>query len=221
MSNTVTAKTESRHGEKRTKSMLASRKIRAVLAGGLVLGVGVGVTLASWTDSVASSGTYTAGVLDLEGKKSELLGFAGGLAATTLDYSALVSNLSPSNVVYAPYSVRLSASSTTGADITLSAQTGNVVTGLTYTLVKTSSFACDSGVVSAAILAGDALVTNQPLGYVIPNTVTFPLVKGSPTGSPAVAGTSQNLCFAVTAGNGLVQAQTGTSTISFTATSTS
>ena len=44
-----------------------NRKILAVLAGGLVLGVGVAVTLAAWNDSEFATGTFTAGSFNLEG----------------------------------------------------------------------------------------------------------------------------------------------------------
>lgn len=43
------------------------RKVLAVLAGGVVLGVGVGVTLAAWNDSEFATGTFTAGSFNLEG----------------------------------------------------------------------------------------------------------------------------------------------------------
>jgi len=43
------------------------RKVRAVLAGGLVLGVGAAVTLAAWNDSEFATGTFTAGTFNLEG----------------------------------------------------------------------------------------------------------------------------------------------------------
>ncbi|MDR2320511.1 MAG: SipW-dependent-type signal peptide-containing protein, partial [Microbacterium sp.] len=46
---------------------LALRRIRAVLAGGLVLGVGATVTLASWNDGEYATGTSTAGTFDVVG----------------------------------------------------------------------------------------------------------------------------------------------------------
>jgi predicted ribosomally synthesized peptide with SipW-like signal peptide len=223
MSNTETVVNPSSLSEKKAKSKLMSRKVRAILAGGLVLGIGVGVTLAAWNDSEFARGTYTAGTFDLEGSVATGV-FTQNPVGTpaTLAYSLPALNLSPSDVTYAPFAVRLSSATTTGATVTmLSTATSGVVSNLTYTLVKTAAFACDATVISDAITAGGALVTNEALGFIIPNTVTFTLAKGTPTATPAVAGLEQNLCFAVTAGSGLVQGQTGTSTISFTATSTS
>ena len=41
-------------------------RVRAVLAGALVLGVGASVTLASWSDSEYAAGTFTASTFRLE-----------------------------------------------------------------------------------------------------------------------------------------------------------
>lgn len=43
------------------------RKVLAVLAGGLVLGVGAAITLAAWNDSEFATGTFTAGSFNLQG----------------------------------------------------------------------------------------------------------------------------------------------------------
>ena len=43
------------------------RKIAAVLAGGLVLGVGIMATLGSWNDSEFASASFTAGTFIFEG----------------------------------------------------------------------------------------------------------------------------------------------------------
>src|SRR5690606_31735774 len=57
----ITTDAEVQHRRRR------SRMIRALLAGGLVLGVGTAVTLAAWNDSEFASGTFRAGTFDLEG----------------------------------------------------------------------------------------------------------------------------------------------------------
>lgn len=48
------------------KRVGVSRKIAAVLAGGLVLGIGAATTMAAWTDSQYAKATFTAGVFKLE-----------------------------------------------------------------------------------------------------------------------------------------------------------
>ena len=43
------------------------RMLLAVIAGGVVLGVGTAVTLAVWNDSEFASGTFSSGQFDLQG----------------------------------------------------------------------------------------------------------------------------------------------------------
>jgi predicted ribosomally synthesized peptide with SipW-like signal peptide len=191
-----------------------------------VLGVGVGVTLAAWNDSEFAQGTYTAGVFNLEGTTDNTTWAdydTTGAGAATLDYSIPGGNLSPDDVTYAPYALRLDDTTTTDAAVTFLAEvpTTGSIAGLTYQLILTGSFACNATVVSTAV-TGDILVNGEVLDFTVPTTVTFDLPMGTPNSDPllAVAGVQQNLCFVVTANSGLVQAQTGTSTIVFTAAST-
>ena len=72
------------------KNTLKSRRVRALLAGGLVLGVGIGVTLAVWNDEIFQKGTFDAGGFMLEGSINE-----GGAWAEygTPDEAAVIFNL--------------------------------------------------------------------------------------------------------------------------------
>lgn len=47
------------------KRATTTRKVAAVLAGGLVLGIGAATTLAAWTDSQQATATFTAGTFKL------------------------------------------------------------------------------------------------------------------------------------------------------------
>ncbi|MGE3194019.1 MAG: SipW-dependent-type signal peptide-containing protein, partial [Microbacteriaceae bacterium] len=68
----------------------ASLRVRAALAGGLVLGVSAGLTVASWTDAEYTSSTFTASAF---GMQSSVDGAAFSSSATL---SASVSGLYPS-----------------------------------------------------------------------------------------------------------------------------
>lgn len=48
------------------------RKMAAVLAGGLVLGIGAATTMAAWTDSQEVTATFKAGIFKLESKTTEM-----------------------------------------------------------------------------------------------------------------------------------------------------
>ncbi|GEC74299.1 SipW-dependent-type signal peptide-containing protein [Microbacterium maritypicum] len=87
------------------------RKVLAVLAGGLVLGVGTAVTLAAWNDSEFANGTFTAGAFNLQGSTDgtayadhDSAGSAATLAFTLP--AGLVGNMSPTSSVYAGFWVR-------------------------------------------------------------------------------------------------------------------
>lgn len=187
------------------------RKVAAILAGGLVLGVGTMATLASWNDSEFANATFTAGSFGLEGATSEgsFTEHATAGAAGTLTFTAPFDNLTPTDTVYASFAVRLTAGTTHDADVTVSApSTSGNVGNLTYTLIQSSSWTCDAGT------TGTELVASQAVGGAT-GAQTFELSQG--TGG--AAGQPAYLCFKVTAGADLVQEQSGSATWQFQATS--
>lgn len=180
-------------------------RIRALLAGGLILGVGATVTLAAWNDSEFVTGTFQAGTFNQQGS-TDGTAFTDHATApgAPLAFSVSASALSPGDVVYAPYAVRLAAGTTSPATVTVTAPaTSGSVQNLTYSLIQPSSFGCSS------TTTGTVLVPAATAVGTVPGTVTFTLQPGSPTTNP---GAPVNLCFVVTAGAGLVQSQTGTAT---------
>jgi predicted ribosomally synthesized peptide with SipW-like signal peptide len=189
-----------------------SRRFRAILAGGLVLGVGAAVTLAAWNDSEFAQGTFTAGQFNLEGSTdgSVFAEHAVVGSPATLGFSVDPTNLSPGDSVTAAFAVRLDATTTTPADLAISASpaTGTILPNLTYQLDQTAAFGCDLSGADSLVAAGTA----------IDAVVTPPVVELAD--GDGVAGTPAYFCFTVTAGAGLQQTQTGTATWQFAATST-
>jgi predicted ribosomally synthesized peptide with SipW-like signal peptide len=182
-------------------------KVRAILAGGLVLGVGAAITLAAWNSSEFAQGTFTAGSFNLQGSTNGT-SFAENPVGSpaTLGFTTNPTNLSPGDVVSAPFAVRLDAASSYDATVTISTEgsTGSLA-GLTYELTQSDAFGCAEAVTETLVAAGQTLGTT-------PASVTFPLTQGADTdpGAPV------NLCFRVTAG-AVVQAQTGSTTWEFAA----
>lgn len=189
-----------------------ARKVRAVLAGGLVLGVGAAITLAAWNDSEFATGQFEAGTFNLQGSVDGATfdDHASEDAAAPLAFSVNSSNLSPGASVSAPFAVQLDEETTHGAGVMVDAAgTTGSVAGLTYTLSATTSFGCDAGTVETLVEAG------TPLGETDADGAAFDLEVGS--GSEA--GEPMNLCFTVTADDNLVQGQEGAATWQFLATS--
>jgi predicted ribosomally synthesized peptide with SipW-like signal peptide len=198
------------------------RKVLAVLAGGVVLGIGVAVTLAAWNDSEFATGTFTAGAFNLEGSTtSATTGFADhneddGDAAATLSFQlpAVASSMAPGDVVYAPFWVRLDSTTTNDATLIpdgIVAGTGGNEANLSYTVRAIAPAAtCDATAVGTLIASGSSL--SAQIG-----ATSVALTKGATAGT---AGTAVQLCFAVTAGADLEPTDAATATWEFTATST-
>jgi predicted ribosomally synthesized peptide with SipW-like signal peptide len=198
-----------------TSKRSTRRKVAAVLAGGLVLGVGTMATLASWNDSEFASATFTAGKFNLEGavdaSQATFSEHATSGAAGGLTFTAPVGNLTPNDVVAAPYAVRLAANTTNNATLNLvaAANTSGTVTNLTYELIKTIGAGCTTASTGTVIVAAGTAVTSV-------STTPITLNMGSPT---TLAGAPAYLCFKVTAGANLAQSQTGAVTWQFQAVS--
>ncbi|MCI0159284.1 SipW-dependent-type signal peptide-containing protein [Leifsonia shinshuensis] len=188
------------------------RKVRAVLAAGLVLGAGAAVTLAAWNDSEFATGTFTAGTFNLVGSTdgTTFTDHATAGTAATLPFTVNAASLSPTDVAAAPFAVELAANTTNNATVTVtSAGTAGTVTNLTYQLLQTTTFGCTAATTGTTLVpAGTALST-------VPASTTFSLAAG--TGGSA--GAPVYLCFKVTAGPGLAQGQSGSATWQFQAAS--
>ena len=189
-----------------------STRIRAILAGGLVLGLGAAVTLAAWNDSEFASGAFATGSFDMRGSLNGTT-FANhassGAGAAALSFSVNPSTLTPGDTVYAPYAVRLMANTALDANVALSMTTTGSVANLSYTIISPSSWGCSSST------TGTSVVTSTAVGTTPTGTV-FTL----PQGTGGADGTLTYLCFAVTAGAGIAQNQSGTVTWDLTAQST-
>lgn len=90
-------------------------------------------SLISLNDSEFANGTFSAGVFNLQGSTTSATdGYADHPAAdgaAALSFTAPVSNLSPGDVVYAPFWVRLAADTTSPATLDLVAIDSTDTTG--------------------------------------------------------------------------------------------
>lgn len=192
------------------------RMVLAVLAGGLVLGVGTAVTLAAWNDSEFANGTFTAGAFNLEGATDGAAGtYADHEAApgAALAFSTDFDNLAPDDVVYAPFWVRLDATTTSDATVTTSLESG---TGANAANISYAVYALDEAEACDATAAanGTLLLSGASLSASTPGA-TFDLTAGS-----GADGAPQKVCVVATAGAGLVESGAATAVWEFAAAST-
>lgn len=189
------------------------RRIRAVLAGGLVLGLGAAVTLAAWNDSEFAQGSFAAGAFNLVGSTNgtDFTDHANVGTPAALGFTVDSSNLTPTDVVYAPFAVQLDADTTSDAQVTLTqAATGGTVTNLSYSVIQPTAFGCDASTTGTELVPAATAIGSDPA-----TPPTFALSAGA----DAAAGAPVFLCFAVTAGADLEQQQAGTATWQLTAAS--
>lgn len=177
-----------------------NRKIRAILAGGLVLGVGAAVTLAAWNDSEFVGGDFGAGTFNLEGSVDNATwtdSDVAGEAAVIFDLTDH-GNLAPEDVVHEPFWVRLDADTTSPATLTLSGITpgeGGNEENLSY-VIYADPDTCDAEGATSGVVVGSGTDLTE---------VTAATPVDLAIGADGAAGDAVQLCFQVTAGAGLVQ----------------
>ncbi|WP_431710409.1 SipW-dependent-type signal peptide-containing protein [Glutamicibacter uratoxydans] len=192
-----------------------SRKVKALLAGGLVLGVGAAVTLAAWTDTEWATGNFSAGTFGIEGSTDgaayddhETVG-----EAATLTFNLTGGeNLSPGDVTSAPFALRTIVGTSYGASVELTSAVsdGPNAANLTYGIVTVAdAAACNPEATGTAIVpAGTALDS-------FAGAATFDLAAAT----TEAAGTAVTLCFQVAAGDDLIQGETASASWEFIGTS--
>lgn len=113
-----------------------SVRIRALLAAGMVLGLGAAGTLAAWTDESTATATFSAGTLDLKLGALPEGPFTDTVALTTLDMAAMypgaskagMLSVSNSGTVPLAYTLAGTASGDLGAALKVSVYAGGTAT---------------------------------------------------------------------------------------------
>jgi predicted ribosomally synthesized peptide with SipW-like signal peptide len=179
-----------------------SVRIRALLAAGMVLGLGAVGTLAAWTDESTATATFSAGTLDLKLGTLPQGPFTDTVALTTLDMPAMYPGVSRAGMVAVSnsgtvplsYTLAGTGTGTLGAALKVSVYSGGAATNDATT-----------GTCSGGTLLGTA---DLPLiGPLISSARTLP------------ASSTESLCLLVklpsTAANTL-QGTTSAATFTFT-----
>ncbi len=108
------------------------RQVRALLAGGLVLGLGASATIAAWTDSENASGDFRAGAFMIEAN-------ADGTWNNTRQMTFTTGTMFPGSVTYAPVLLRTTPDTTVAGELKLSgapaSSSGAIIGSLEYRTV--------------------------------------------------------------------------------------
>jgi predicted ribosomally synthesized peptide with SipW-like signal peptide len=205
-----------------SRKRLRNRRLRVLLAAGLVLGAGSIATLAAWTDTENATGSFGASVFATESQSQGTPTYAGHPTAPGASLTFNATAMSPGTSFYAWLNVRTTAASTVGGtvNLTAAAPSGALAPALQYRAVRLTGpspgAACDATAFAGTptFIAG-AAATYLPVAQ----------VPGTPVASTiGAAGAQLGFCFEVRiiAGSAdTFQGQTATVTWTFTATSAS
>ncbi|MBB1033745.1 hypothetical protein G6031_05015 [Dietzia sp. CQ4] len=177
------------------------RKRKAILAGGLVLGLGVAATLAAWSDDVFANGTFNTGSFELQaaldGEDFQDYDGPGEDGSATLSFQLEALKMAPSQTVYAPLTIGTETGTSLDGEFTLSGVTsaGDYAGVLTYQIYSGADAHGDScnPTDAAAGLTAWTGGANAPVDAVAGTNT--PLVVLADNDDPY-----QHLCFAVTMG---------------------
>jgi predicted ribosomally synthesized peptide with SipW-like signal peptide len=135
-----------------------SRRLRAILAGGLVLGVGAAVTLAAWTDQENAAGSFTASVFNTESSvdRSNWNHNIGDPLVATLTAGT---GMSPGVSRFAPFNIRTTDATTVAGTVLLNDTdaTGALAVGLEYRIARATGVgtACDAAAMTSGTYVTD------------------------------------------------------------------
>jgi predicted ribosomally synthesized peptide with SipW-like signal peptide len=164
----------------------ASARVRAVLALGMVLGLGAFGTLAAWSDSAtATSGPFVVGTVDMKVHGADSYGFVElGMTGMTPGASkAAMLSVSNTGSLAVTYEAKASSPGVLAPYLHVSVHLGGVATNTTTT--GTCSSATVVGATVTPTVAGATIFSARPLA-------------GTPAGGAAPA---DNLCVIVSLDN--------------------
>lgn len=168
---------------------LRSLRIRALLASGLVLGVGTATTLAVWNDSEFGGATFTAGRFEIVGATDGVTFSAHPTApGATLNFQIAPTAMVPGTKTYALFSVRSVSPSVVGSVLLTAGATNGTGLGgyLTYRVRTITQTTCN--------------LANFTAGTAVTGLDTAKPLTASATASQALlanGGNQVNYCFEV------------------------
>lgn len=177
-------------------------RLRALLAGGLVLGVGASITLAAWTDSEYATTTVTSGRFGIVGAVNGSGTFTDHATSpgATLTFSPVLTAVYPgSGAGFTTVQIRTASVATGGFDSvpgvvrmqTSTAAAGSLASALVYAVrVVPSGSSCN-----------EALFSNAAAPVIVPNatslTTSVPTSPDVPQALPAAGASTVTFCVRI------------------------
>ena len=179
---------------KKFVTMFASRRARALLASGVVLGLGTTATLAAYTDSEWATGSFSANAtvqdkLELEGSPDGTTWSESVTMKTTLDGTKMVAG----QIYYSPLYLRTTDTTNVPANVKVATPTvtGSITlaSNISVNIVKPTNSMCSSDSTGAPIGGG------QSLGTAATSSDDLIIITPGDDGSPSA---TTMICFQFT-----------------------
>ncbi|GAA0433304.1 SipW-dependent-type signal peptide-containing protein [Leifsonia naganoensis] len=210
-----------REGQPYRSRGVRALRLRAVLASGLVLGVGAAVTLASWTDREFATGSFQTSVFNTQSSVN-----GGAYADNAVSPGATVTiagPFAPGVSAYFPVLIQTTANSVAGTAVLNGAVLGGtdaatLGAALVYRVVRTTGTCNAAAFTGTPSFVVGAAATTRALTVGQETGVTNPLAAATTTAPGAATG----FCFEVTLPAGApnsLQGKTTTATWQFVTTS--
>lgn len=154
------------------KRAAPGRKVAAVLAGGLVLGIGAATTMAAWTDSQQATATFAAGVFTLV-SSVDGSSWADHEQGNPAVLALGTSGMSPGVSGFGYLDVKTSSASTLGGTVVLEAATvGNPSdAGMVSALEFRAKALAEGATCDPTALTGSAFVAITSAPSIAPQTI--------------------------------------------------
>lgn len=196
-----------------------SRRIRALLSGGLVLGVGVSVTMAAWTDTEVASGAFGTSVFGTQSSVD-----AGSQWADNTTTAAVLNfglgGFSPTVSKYATLQIRTVPNSVSGKAAIGAVQLDGATDLRDALRVRVVWFTDNRACALTAFTGAQFVIGTAAGGVALATTSTVQADLGAAAG-PTLHGPATTLCFEVSlpAGPPTLQGKSVTATWTVTTTS--
>lgn len=208
-------------GRRRRRRLRRNRRIGAVLAAGIVLGVGGLTTLAAWTDTENARGSFASSIFGTESQSSGSPTYASNTVAPGATLAFNATSMSPGTSFFAWLNIRTTTTSTVGGTVSLSSSSaaGDLAPALQYRAVRMT------GPAPAMACTATTFTTGTPtfIAGTSGTYVTAGQVPSTPVSNTiGAAGAELGFCVEVRIAPGSAdtfQGRTGTVTWTFTASS--
>ena len=169
-------------------------RVRALLAGGLVLGLGATMTLAAWTDSEYGQGTFTASKFDIVSRSgTDAFAQHATTPAAVMRFNA--TGMSPGVSAFTNFDIQTTPDTTVAGTVgppSTSAVTasGTLIPALEYRMIAapTATTTC----AAAAFVAGSTYLAGTGTSYAAVTTAPATITSELPA-----AGSTVRYCFEV------------------------